>query len=185
MLAVELDGVEVDRCPFCGGVWFDRGELESVTGRALEAEPLSGHTTRRCASCRLPLSTAMIGSVPVEVCGSCRATYLDDGELEELAGREISWRKARGPASSSEGERFMCRGCGEAHDVRDAMTTAYGLSCPRCYPMLEAGSQGPAPMALTMEERLKMEGAELIAGQVLPSGMGSLIYLGLKLLFRG
>ncbi len=35
-----------------------------------------------------------------------------------------------------------------------------------------------------MEQRLKMEGAELIAGQVLPSGIGSLVYLGLSSLFR-
>jgi hypothetical protein len=185
MLAVDLDGVEVDRCPFCGGVWFDRGELERVTGRVLEAEPLAGSTTRRCAFCRITLSTAMIGSIPVEVCDSCRGTYLDDGELEELANREISWRRMAGPPAPSRVEQFMCRGCGEAHDIRDAMTTAYGLSCPRCYPMLQAGSPGPAPMGLTMEERLEMGAANLIAGQVLPSGFGSLIYLGLKSLFGG
>ncbi len=29
--ALELHGVEIDRCPKCGGVWLDPGELELLT----------------------------------------------------------------------------------------------------------------------------------------------------------
>ena len=32
LVAFELDGVEIDRCVDCGGVWLDAGELESLTG---------------------------------------------------------------------------------------------------------------------------------------------------------
>ena len=29
----EQQGVEVDECPSCGGVWLDQGELEEIAGR--------------------------------------------------------------------------------------------------------------------------------------------------------
>lgn len=31
-------GVEIDYCPSCRGVWLDRGELDKLIERALEAE---------------------------------------------------------------------------------------------------------------------------------------------------
>ena len=34
LVAFELDGIEIDRCVDCGGVWLDAGELELIAGRA-------------------------------------------------------------------------------------------------------------------------------------------------------
>ncbi len=36
---LDRDGVTVDRCPQCRGIWLDRGELEKLLGRARAAEP--------------------------------------------------------------------------------------------------------------------------------------------------
>ncbi len=33
MVAVMMDDVQVDRCPTCGGLWLDAGELEQLTSR--------------------------------------------------------------------------------------------------------------------------------------------------------
>lgn len=33
MVAVMMDGVQIDRCPACGGLWLDAGELEQLTDR--------------------------------------------------------------------------------------------------------------------------------------------------------
>ena len=33
MVAVMMDEVQVDRCPTCGGLWLDAGELEQLTDR--------------------------------------------------------------------------------------------------------------------------------------------------------
>ncbi|MDP9403682.1 MAG: zf-TFIIB domain-containing protein [Actinomycetota bacterium] len=41
----ERQGVEVDYCPRCRGVWLDRGELDKVIDRA--SEELAGATARR------------------------------------------------------------------------------------------------------------------------------------------
>src|SRR5690349_10313553 len=81
--------VELSRCPGCGGIWFDWGELAQVTGRKLEPELLDGHTERRCAYCRITMAPAVLpGAVPVETCTACRGIYLDAGELTELGGHE-------------------------------------------------------------------------------------------------
>ncbi len=34
LIPVDRDGVEVDYCPSCRGVWLDRGELEKILERA-------------------------------------------------------------------------------------------------------------------------------------------------------
>jgi len=33
LLASERQGVEVDHCPHCRGVWLDRGELDKIVDR--------------------------------------------------------------------------------------------------------------------------------------------------------
>ncbi len=35
---VERDGVTIDRCDGCRGIWLDRGELEKLIARAAPAE---------------------------------------------------------------------------------------------------------------------------------------------------
>ncbi|MHB8875990.1 MAG: zf-TFIIB domain-containing protein [Myxococcaceae bacterium] len=81
--------VELGRCGRCGGLWFDWGELQAVTGKPLEPERLEGETARRCAFCRITLAPAVLpGGIPVETCTACRGLYLDAGELTELGGDE-------------------------------------------------------------------------------------------------
>lgn len=45
----ERQGIEVDYCPQCRGVWLDRGELDKIIERAAGAAsytPESGHVRR-------------------------------------------------------------------------------------------------------------------------------------------
>ena len=35
----ERQGVEIDYCPRCRGVWLDRGELDKILERSAQAEP--------------------------------------------------------------------------------------------------------------------------------------------------
>jgi len=37
----ERQGVEIDYCPECRGVWLDRGELDKIIERAAQQEPAS------------------------------------------------------------------------------------------------------------------------------------------------
>ncbi|HWB71904.1 MAG TPA: zf-TFIIB domain-containing protein [Egibacteraceae bacterium] len=42
----ERQGVEIDYCPQCRGVWLDRGELDKILDRAAEVAPLPTATAR-------------------------------------------------------------------------------------------------------------------------------------------
>ena len=44
LLVQERQGVEIDTCPDCRGVWLDRGELDKIIERsaAFESQPAAG-----------------------------------------------------------------------------------------------------------------------------------------------
>jgi Zn-finger nucleic acid-binding protein len=96
LVVVEREGIELDWCLSCRGLWFDEGELELLaekSGRRLEAEDLGDarpKTTppvrRKCPRCRRKLLHVLAGSVlPVEV-DRCDAHgfWLDRGELGKI-----------------------------------------------------------------------------------------------------
>jgi Zn-finger nucleic acid-binding protein len=41
LMMTERQGVEIDYCPECRGVWLDRGELDKIIERADSAPPTS------------------------------------------------------------------------------------------------------------------------------------------------
>jgi len=61
LVVVERQGIELDWCLHCGGLWFDEGELELLgekAGRSLHVADLGqaqagspGHSRRRCPRC--------------------------------------------------------------------------------------------------------------------------------------
>jgi len=99
LVAFELDGVEIDRCVDCGGVWLDAGELELIAGRAGTSpgeisRVLNGargprHGKRRCPRCNRKLQVVQVeGSALVELdrCPAGHGLWLDAGEMESLIG---------------------------------------------------------------------------------------------------
>ena len=57
LIAVEREGIEVDWCLDCRGLWFDEGEIELLaekTGRTIDLAGLGAtdsDTPRRCPRC--------------------------------------------------------------------------------------------------------------------------------------
>ena len=48
----ERQGIEIDYCPACRGVWLDRGELDKIVDKSLQptaARPVSGEVPRPVA----------------------------------------------------------------------------------------------------------------------------------------
>ncbi len=39
LLMTERQGIEIDYCPKCRGIWLDRGELEKIIERSVSATP--------------------------------------------------------------------------------------------------------------------------------------------------
>ena len=97
MEAIEFEGVEVDRCQNCNGIWFDVGENESLLGKdAAEAidtgDPSVGRETNQIDRYRCPRCDGGMmrkidpkrTQIQYEECTSCRGTFFDAGEFTDL-----------------------------------------------------------------------------------------------------
>ncbi len=100
---VVVDGVELDKCHKCDGIWCDRGEMEQLRDRKIsDVEELleqkygspsfhedttDGHM--RCPRCgddaRLIEYTVSYGkTVKIDRCQKCFGVWLDDQELNAI-----------------------------------------------------------------------------------------------------
>lgn len=102
MSRIILGTVRIDRCPACGGVWLDAGELDALKHAALESEhrktldALDGLGTREPAERPQPLLCPRDHSrmsvhhdpeqkhVELDVCTKCGGLFFDAGELSDL-----------------------------------------------------------------------------------------------------
>ncbi|WNG46098.1 hypothetical protein F0U60_19755 [Archangium minus] len=89
-------GLELERCPKCGGCWGGRGRIQKAFGASAWHQLIGGLTVRNCVECRILMTPAVLPSnVAVEVCSACHGMFLDAGELEQLGVREPSRSPAR------------------------------------------------------------------------------------------
>ncbi len=136
MAEVPAAGVTLALCQACGGTWLDGDALEVIGGAGARPGPLEGHTERRCATCRLTLSCALWGSIPVERCSACGGVYLDHGELEELApGLDLPLRPVTSNTAPPVRSGFECVKCGAHAPLAEGNATASGLMCRVCVPV--------------------------------------------------
>mgnify|MGYP000495320366 CR=1 FL=1 len=85
----EVDGVVVDTCDGCGGIWFDRDELDKLVNNA--ARQLRAHGQTRLSQRPCPRDGAMMQTlkypqtlVEAEVCPDCAGLWLDRAEADEI-----------------------------------------------------------------------------------------------------
>lgn len=97
MIACELEGVEIDQCLDCRGIWLDAGELEMLTElagvdpggmtAALGAAAHIRRTQRRCPRCNRKMQLISVGRpAPVELdrCPVGHGLWFDHGELQAV-----------------------------------------------------------------------------------------------------
>jgi len=99
MKAFAVGKIELDRCTFCRGLWFDGGELQTLLGKKLAPTFSAGQqTSRKCAACSKPMVPAELGGLRIEVCRIDRGIFLDENELTALnGGRKVSVQAAPPP----------------------------------------------------------------------------------------
>lgn len=97
-----VQGVSVDRCSSCAGIWFDVQELSELLAEDAryvaslrwgsisdEAGGQKGFCPRD-ASTLLRVYSAIDRSVILDACGVCRGIWLDGGEFDKLfAARQL------------------------------------------------------------------------------------------------
>jgi len=101
---VEVKSIKVDRCPECGGTWYEKDELRLLKDKEShgdycwvdvdlwrDAEKLSVAEQSYCNCPRdgAPLAKVDYGDsgVMVEVCPRCFGIWLDAGEYDKIIGR--------------------------------------------------------------------------------------------------
>ena len=103
LFEIEQNFVNLDCCPGCNGLWFDRGELEKLTRIDNVFSKLGKGVPRElaCPRCGKVLSehaTDEAIGVNVERCRDCGGIWLDRAELEAFRKRERPKRTERTPA---------------------------------------------------------------------------------------
>ncbi len=95
MKSETYEGIEIDRCPVCKGMFLDRGELKALIGEEqgniadnLAFSPTSDamdDVPAHCFRCSRDMTpTNAPGDVLVNLCESCAAIFLDQGELATI-----------------------------------------------------------------------------------------------------
>ena len=87
------DGVRVDVCPQCKGMWLDHGELKALVEARMSERSgpevlANGERTEfNCPDCEQPLFTRRFerrSDILIEQCSQCAGIFLDVGELKEV-----------------------------------------------------------------------------------------------------
>lgn len=83
-LAAEIrDGLRVDVCLVCGGLWFDRDELaEAVHDPGLStwgeaAAPLAPTSALACPRCGGSCFRSDVGALSLDTCGLCAGVWVE------------------------------------------------------------------------------------------------------------
>ena len=111
MAKVRYEGIEVDRCKSCQGVWFDileHEDLKKISGSASIdiGSPEVGkeqNTKDRitCPVCSVPMIRMVISAQPhisYEACTVCYGVYFDAGEFTDFREKTFaeSWKSVFG-----------------------------------------------------------------------------------------
>jgi Zn-finger nucleic acid-binding protein len=106
MARVVHEGVEIDRCEGCQGLWFDMLEHEDLkaisgseavdTGSPEVGRANDAVTRIRCPVCDQPMIRMVVAAQPhigYEACTICYGVYFDAGEFTDFRERTLaeSW----------------------------------------------------------------------------------------------
>jgi Zn-finger nucleic acid-binding protein len=91
-IALELDGVEIDRCPACAGIWLDEEEIAWLAQRSEDASrPLAEALLRgeagpagkrRCPRCNRTMRLEVLSAVELDRCPAGHGIWFDASEVE-------------------------------------------------------------------------------------------------------
>ncbi|MFH1416009.1 MAG: zf-TFIIB domain-containing protein [Elusimicrobiota bacterium] len=96
MLVLELEGVEVDHCISCRGIWLDAGELELLLGDSDKKDELigsfdncghSGERVLRCPICLKKMNKIICTverKILIDRCPKNDGLWFDEGELHDI-----------------------------------------------------------------------------------------------------
>lgn len=99
MEQVKINGIEIDRCTRCKGIWFDQQEQSQIksvhgsykadTGHQAVGEHYNTLRDIVCPRCDVPMDEEELkrGRIPIQIesCPKCHGSYFDAGEFRDFA----------------------------------------------------------------------------------------------------
>jgi Zn-finger nucleic acid-binding protein len=98
MEQVVYEGIEVDRCSACKGLWLDGGEFETLTtrkaathvdtgdvGEVAKASKIENYPCPRCSGAMVRMVDSKQSHIWYEKCSSCGGLFFDAGEFRDLS----------------------------------------------------------------------------------------------------
>lgn len=99
---VSFNGIEVDRCTHCVGIWFDYHEQDDLKklqgaevidiGDEFVGAKYDHLRNINCPRCKIPLQHVVHNAdleIRFERCGECRGSFFDAGEFRDYLEDEI------------------------------------------------------------------------------------------------
>ncbi|HEX8825383.1 MAG TPA: zf-TFIIB domain-containing protein [Archangium sp.] len=139
---LSVSDVEVDTCPRCHGLWFDRGELDTLldrpsTGPYLAAQARRAEASRSvpvsCPACRQRLALVVTTAGSFDVCPRCEGVWLEAGRFEQLRGVTSLQARPVG-AKAPGGAPLACSECQAGLQLRSAFAYEGDVYCATCRP---------------------------------------------------
>lgn len=103
MEIINVDGIEVDRCGSCGGLWFDAGEAEQLKTKRAAAtldtgsrdlgrkqNEIDDYRCPRCGGSILRMVDPEQRHIWYEKCGACHGSFFDAGEFADLSSHTVA-----------------------------------------------------------------------------------------------
>ena len=94
MVVLELDKLEIDYCPSCGGIWLDSGELELLFedlprsrtfSESFKIQKYTKEKIRRCPKCNKKMIKVLSSNkVLIDRCKNDHGLWFDKDELHTL-----------------------------------------------------------------------------------------------------
>ncbi len=97
LIEIDLHGQKVDKCQKCEGLFFDKGELESILHLVelyqtikideKDIDSVPEHEHKRIVSCpehNTPMKPLDLAGLVIDQCPECKGLWLDDGEISAL-----------------------------------------------------------------------------------------------------
>ena len=98
---LDIDGVKIDRCGSCRGIFLDKYELNRLNALTSEAaeclnDGVAGHSTiqtpdaskkikcLRCSSVMQTVNFSYTSGILIDHCPACESVWLDNGELAKI-----------------------------------------------------------------------------------------------------
>ena len=102
MIVMEREGIELDYCPACRGLWFDADELALLAEAcgievdlpdvADAAKADTAEAARACPRCGKPMNKVLMGDDPpvvIDACPNQHGLWFDAGELGQVVAQHL------------------------------------------------------------------------------------------------